>query len=74
MVTPALHTVHHSVIRTETDSNFGGIVPWWDRLFGTYRPRAAAGDAIVIGLLAFRTPAASRLDQLLIHPFLGERP
>ncbi len=42
VVTPDMHRVHHSIVRRETDSNFGFNLPWWDRLFGTYR-RAAGG-------------------------------
>ena len=39
----------------ETDSNFGFNLPWWDRLFGTYREKPAAGDdGVVIGLPVFR--------------------
>jgi sterol desaturase/sphingolipid hydroxylase (fatty acid hydroxylase superfamily) len=37
VVTPDMHRVHHSIDRRETGSNFGFNVPWWDRLFGTYR-------------------------------------
>jgi sterol desaturase/sphingolipid hydroxylase (fatty acid hydroxylase superfamily) len=69
VVTPQMHQVHHSIVRAETDSNFGFNLPWWDRLFGTYRARAAAGDAMQIGLTIFREPAASRLDRLLLQPF-----
>ncbi len=36
IVTPAMHRVHHHFIRPETDSNYGNIFPFWDRLFGTY--------------------------------------
>ena len=43
VVTPDMHRVHHSVLRHETDSNFGFNLPWWDRLFGTYRRRAGGG-------------------------------
>ncbi|NJL11554.1 MAG: hypothetical protein HC913_00050 [Microscillaceae bacterium] len=39
-VSPGLHRIHHSQWQPETDSNFGSVLPWWDRLFGTYRPRA----------------------------------
>ena len=28
----------------ETNSNFGFNLPWWDRLFGTYRAQPAAGS------------------------------
>jgi sterol desaturase/sphingolipid hydroxylase (fatty acid hydroxylase superfamily) len=37
LVTPAMHHVHHSAARAETDSNYGDVISLWDRLFGTYR-------------------------------------
>ena len=43
VVTPDMHRVHHSINRAETNSNFGFNLPWWDRLFGTYRAGAAGG-------------------------------
>ena len=43
VVTPDMHRVHHSVDPRETNSNFGFNVPWWDRLFGTYRAQPQAG-------------------------------
>lgn len=36
IVTPPVHRVHHAPEQRLTDSNFGGLFPWWDRLFGTY--------------------------------------
>jgi sterol desaturase/sphingolipid hydroxylase (fatty acid hydroxylase superfamily) len=51
LVTPDMHRVHHSVIRAEHDSNYGFALSIWDRLFGTYRAEAAAGqEAMVVGL------------------------
>ena len=70
VVTPDMHRVHHSVVRAETDSNFGFNLPWWDRLFGTYRAEPAAGhDGITIGLPVFRDRRELRLDRLLTQPF-----
>ena len=70
VVTPDMHRVHHSVAYNETNSNFGFNLPWWDRLFGTYRAQPAAGhEAMTIGVDAFRSPADLRLDRLLIQPF-----
>jgi sterol desaturase/sphingolipid hydroxylase (fatty acid hydroxylase superfamily) len=43
VVTPEMHRVHHSTIRWESNSNLGFNFPWWDRLFGTYRPQPAKG-------------------------------
>lgn len=37
VVTPDMHRVHHSIHRDETNSNYGFNIPWWDRVFGTYR-------------------------------------
>lgn len=36
IVTPNMHRVHHHYVRPETDTNFGNIFPFWDKLFGTY--------------------------------------
>ncbi len=43
VVTPDMHRVHHSIVVLETNSNFGFNLPWWDRLFGTYRHQPASG-------------------------------
>jgi sterol desaturase/sphingolipid hydroxylase (fatty acid hydroxylase superfamily) len=37
LVTPAMHRIHHSPDQRETDSNYGIMFSFWDRLFGTYR-------------------------------------
>ncbi len=37
VVTPDMHRVHHSVEQDETNSNYGFNIPWWDRMFGSYR-------------------------------------
>jgi len=70
VVTPDMHRVHHSVLYDESSSNFGFSLPWWDRLFGTYRPQPRLGhEAMTIGVDAFRSPEDLRLDHLLIQPF-----
>jgi sterol desaturase/sphingolipid hydroxylase (fatty acid hydroxylase superfamily) len=69
VVTPDMHRVHHSIVRAETNSNFGFNFPWWDRLFGTYRPQPARGhQAMTIGIESFRDPAELRLDRMLLQP------
>jgi sterol desaturase/sphingolipid hydroxylase (fatty acid hydroxylase superfamily) len=73
VVTPDMHRVHHSIASRETNSNFGFNLPWWDRLFGTYRAQPAAGhDAMTIGIEQFRDPRELRLDRMLLQPFRGE--
>jgi sterol desaturase/sphingolipid hydroxylase (fatty acid hydroxylase superfamily) len=70
VVTPEMHRVHHSVIPRETNSNFGFNLPWWDRLFGTYRAEPEAGhQAMTIGLPIFRDSRELRLDRLVTQPF-----
>jgi sterol desaturase/sphingolipid hydroxylase (fatty acid hydroxylase superfamily) len=70
VVTPDMHRVHHSTAYNEANSNFGFNMPWWDRLFGTYRAQPAAGhEAMTIGVDAFRDRADLRLDRLLVQPF-----
>jgi len=70
VVTPQMHQVHHSVVRAETDSNFGFNLPWWDRLFGTYRAEPAAGEqGMTVGLPIFRDKAELHIVRLLTQPF-----
>ncbi len=73
VVTPDMHRVHHSVLPRETNSNFGFNLPWWDRLFGTYRDQPAEGHAgMTIGIEQFRQASDMRLDRMLLQPFFGE--
>jgi len=74
VVTPQMHQVHHSIERAETDSNFGFNLPWWDRLFGTYRAKPTAGEqGMTIGLPIFRDVAELAIVRLLTQPFRKER-
>ena len=70
IVTPDVHRVHHSVDRGEHNSNFGFLLLWWDRLFGSYRgsPRDDP-RTMQIGLAAFRADTDQRFDALLMQPF-----
>ncbi len=70
VVTPEMHRVHHSVLPRETNSNFGFNLPWWDRMFGTYRAQPQAGhQGMTIGIEQFRDPRELRLDRMLTQPF-----
>ena len=72
VVTPDMHRVHHSIHPSETNSNFGFNLPWWDRLLGTYRPQPLDGhEAMTIGIEQFRTRRDLWLDRMLIQPALG---
>jgi sterol desaturase/sphingolipid hydroxylase (fatty acid hydroxylase superfamily) len=73
VVTPDMHRIHHSVIREETNSNFGFNLPWWDRLLGTYRTGPEKGQTgMTLGLDQFRNPDRLTLPWMLMLPFVGK--
>ena len=74
LVTPDMHRVHHSVEDDEANSNFGFSLPWWDRLFGTYRDQPRAGhEGMTIGIHKYRDPKqVSWLPGMLMLPFIGK--
>lgn len=70
VVTPDMHRVHHSVLPSETNSNYGFNLPWWDRLMGTYRSQPMNGHTdMTIGLKQFRNPDKLGLMDILLMPF-----
>ena len=74
IVTPDMHRVHHSIIVSETDSNFGFNFSLWDRLFKTYQEAPEAGhSAMTIGLSEHQTDAPSHLLWSLKLPFAKRR-
>ena len=72
VVTPDMHRVHHSIEEDESNRNFGFNLPWWDRIFGTYRADPRGGhDGMVTGIRDFREPRhCVSLVGLLALPFL----
>ncbi len=73
VVTPEMHRVHHSTIRWETNSNLGFSFPWWDRLFGTYRPQPAKGHLeMTIGLDQYKEPQKLTFFWMIALPFIGK--
>ncbi len=73
VVTPDMHRVHHSVTIRETNSNFGFNLPWWDKLFSTYRDQPVAGhQKMTIGLSQYRQQNKLNIHHLLILPFIAD--
>jgi sterol desaturase/sphingolipid hydroxylase (fatty acid hydroxylase superfamily) len=72
---PNMHKVHHSRTAAETDSNYGNVFSFWDRLFGTFTP-AARGTDIAYGLDGLEDRRTQSLTGLLRLPFRrrGQRP
>ncbi|RLA02259.1 MAG: sterol desaturase family protein [Gammaproteobacteria bacterium] len=74
LVTPDMHRVHHSVIKSETDSNYGFSISIWDRLFATYTDQPRDGhDNMEIGLTEYRHKKDVRFERLLLMPFSRRR-
>jgi len=72
VVTPRMHGVHHSIVQRETNSNWGTIFCWWDRLHRTLR-RDIPQDQIVIGVAAYRDEKELTIGRLLALPFRKQR-
>ncbi len=73
IVTPNMHHVHHHYILPVTNTNYGNIFPYWDRLFGTYYEMA--GKDIQYGIDTHTEPGEhSHIGSLLKIPFSKYRP
>jgi sterol desaturase/sphingolipid hydroxylase (fatty acid hydroxylase superfamily) len=60
IVTPNMHSLHHSAWHRETDSNYGTVFSIWDRLFGTYSAEPRGGyEAMQMGLKEIRDERVS---------------
>lgn len=68
---PTFHKVHHSRAPHETDSNYGNIFSFWDRLFSTLTP-AARGRDVCYGLDGLDDARNQTVGGLLTLPFRGE--
>ena len=70
IVTPDMHRIHHSVEKSETNSNFGFNLSIWDRTLGTYNLDATKPQPqIIIGVNSFRVSEELSFKSLLMMPF-----
>jgi sterol desaturase/sphingolipid hydroxylase (fatty acid hydroxylase superfamily) len=70
LVTPNMHRIHHSVLRRESNRNFGFNLSFCDRIFGTYQAQPKKGHHnMVIGLGRFRDDKQLTFWKLLLMPF-----
>lgn len=68
IISPDMHKVHHHYKLPYTDSNYGNIFSFWDRLFGTYMKLDR--ENIVYGIdTHYKEEEHSRLGNLLKIPF-----
>lgn len=68
IVTPRMHGIHHSIVKTETDSNYSVIFSFWDRLHNTIQtinhPRR-----IIIGVPSYSDERDLTIGKLWMMPF-----
>ena len=69
---PHMHKVHHSRVPSQTDSNYGNLFSFWDRLFGTYTP-SSEGTKVSFGLDGLDDQAIQTPGGLLGLPFRERR-
>jgi sterol desaturase/sphingolipid hydroxylase (fatty acid hydroxylase superfamily) len=70
LITPGLHRLHHSDTLPETDSNYGNVFSFWDRLFATYRQQPVQPDrAFRFGLQELSAERAADLGYQLRLPW-----
>jgi sterol desaturase/sphingolipid hydroxylase (fatty acid hydroxylase superfamily) len=70
LVTPKIHRIHHSSLKTYTNSNYGMIFTLWDRIFGTFTKPSKVKHSITYGLEYFREPAQQSFIGVLKQPLL----
>lgn len=72
LVTPRMHGIHHSQVEAEAMSNYGVLLPWWDRLHRTLRLNVPQRQ-IVIGVPGYSLPEDNRPVAVLAAPFRPQR-
>jgi sterol desaturase/sphingolipid hydroxylase (fatty acid hydroxylase superfamily) len=70
-VTPNVHKIHHSRVRSETNSNYGNVLTIYDRILGTFTPSERA-ESVVYGLDEVDPARIGSFGGLLTLPFQHE--
>jgi len=71
VITPDFHRIHHSSDKPFTNSNYGGILPWFDYLFRTYKRKPYSDiPEMEVGLEVMRETSDNRLDKVFLTPFI----
>ena len=72
LVTPRMHGIHHSQLQRETNSNYGVVFPWWDRLHRTLGLNIPQAQ-IAIGVPGYSRPEDNRFINTVLLPFRKQR-
>jgi sterol desaturase/sphingolipid hydroxylase (fatty acid hydroxylase superfamily) len=74
IVSPDMHKVHHHYVQPLTDTNYGNIFSFWDRIFGTYVHAKNVKD-LKYGIdIYMNEQENNRVKKLLTIPFDEYRP
>ena len=70
LITPDVHRIHHSIIQSERDSNYGFSISLWDRLFKTYVAKPSLTQTTLeLGLPHIRRHDELSFVKLMLLPF-----
>ncbi len=72
LVTPRMHGIHHSQVRSESNSNYGVVFCWWDavhRTLGLNIPQSQ----IQVGIAGYSGSDDNRLWHTVTAPFRNQR-
>jgi sterol desaturase/sphingolipid hydroxylase (fatty acid hydroxylase superfamily) len=72
LVTPRMHGIHHSQVRHETNSNYGVVFCWWDRLHRTLGLNVPQAH-IEVGIPGYSRPDDNRFWHTVMLPFRKQR-
>ncbi|SEW38002.1 Sterol desaturase/sphingolipid hydroxylase, fatty acid hydroxylase superfamily [Chitinophaga sp. YR573] len=67
IATPGWHKIHHSAHRQLTDSHYGDVFTFWDRIFGTWGHTQP--HEITYGLDEFKEDHQQKVSHLMVSPF-----
>jgi sterol desaturase/sphingolipid hydroxylase (fatty acid hydroxylase superfamily) len=71
-VTPDMHKVHHSNVRSQTDSNYANLFSFYDRIFRTFTPTSVV-PALDYGIDGYRHANQQTLSALMRLPFIATK-
>jgi len=69
--TPGWHKIHHGAEREQTDSHYGDVFTFWDRIFGTWGKKKP--HEIEYGLAEFSKDKHHMVGHLMASPFKKNR-
>ena len=73
LATPEMHRIDHSKSGGDSQTNFGGLFPWWDSTLRDVSRSAVVGyDAIAFGVDGSEGRRHQTLHRMIAHPFLSE--